>query len=346
MLWDVSDPFSSKIQAAVLSGTNLRFSTATASLKKFIVFNPDKLTAPALENAVQNQNLHGLATTSLLIITHPLFKAQADRLAAHRQNYSGITVSVVTTDQVYNEFASGKPDFTAVRDFIRNQYKKPNSQLRNVLLFGRGSYDYQDRVLGNTNFVPIYESVNSLSPLETYSSDDYFVMLEDNEGVWEENPAVNSTLDIGIGRLPVKKIEEAKTIVDKLMQYDLDPKAQGAWRKNILFVADDGNGVLHQSQADALATTMDQVYGAFEARRMFLGSYIQTTNPSGQYSAEATKALDIAIRSGQGIVNYTGHGSEKIWMQEQVLTESSVSKFNQRTSLSTFCHCHVRVWSQ
>ncbi|MBI3218289.1 MAG: type IX secretion system sortase PorU [Bacteroidetes bacterium] len=324
IVWDVSEPFAAKSQATILSGTSLRFSTGTTALKKFTVFNSDKVTAPVLEGSVPNQDLHGLTPNSLLIITHPLFKTEAERLAAHRQSKSGISVSVVTTEQVYNEFAAGKPDFTALRDFIRNQYKKANSNLQNVLLFGRGSYDYQDRVLGNTNYVPIYESVNSLSPLETYSSDDYFALLEDHEGAWEENPAVSSTLDVGIGRLPVKKVEEAKIIVDKLIQYDTDPKTNGAWKKNILFVADDGNGVLHQSQSDALATTVDQVYGSFEAHRMFLGSYPQITNPSGQYSPEATKALDKAIQNGQGIVNYTGHGSEKIWMQEQVLTESTV----------------------
>ncbi len=336
VVWDISDPFASGIQTSVLTGTKLRFSTATSNLKKFVVFNPDKITAPVFETSVANQNLRGLPTTSLLIISHPLFKSEADRLAAHRQSHSGITVSVVTTDQVYNEFSSGKPDFTALRDFIRHQYKKSNSNLKNVLLFGRGSYDYQDRVLSNTNYVPIYESVNSLSPLETYSSDDYFALLEDNEGAWEESPAVNSTLDIGIGRLPVKKPEEAKTIVDKLIQYDTDAKAKGAWKKNILFVADDGNGVLHQSQADALATTIDQLYGDFEARRLFLGSYPQIMSPIGQFSPEANKALDQSIKNGQVIVNYTGHGSEKIWMQEQVLTETSVLNLTNGPRYSLF----------
>jgi len=324
IVWEVTDPFASKVQSALLSGGKLRFSTATSALKKFIVFNPDQATAPNFEGVVANQNLRGLATTSLVIITHPLFKSEADRLAAHRQSHTGITVAVVTTEQVYNEFSSGKPDFTALRDFIRNQYKKTNSQLRNVLLFGRGSYDYQDRVLSNTNFVPVYESVNSLSPLDTYSSDDYFALLEDNEGAWEEAPAVSSTLDIGIGRLPIKKIEEAKAIVDKLIQFDTDPKANGSWKKNILFVADDGNGFLHQFQADGLASSIDQLYGSFETRRLFLGSFAQITNPTGQYSPDATHELDLATRSGQAIINYTGHGSEKIWTQEQILTESTV----------------------
>ncbi len=324
LIWDVTDPLNAGKQETTLAGNKINFSTPTSSLKKFIAFNPDQLALPIFEGAVANQNLRGLTPTSLIIITHPSFKKEADRLAAHRQSYSSISASVVTTEQIFNEYASGKPDFTAIRDFIRDQFKKPGSTLKNVLLFGRGSYDYRDRVFGNTNYVPIYESTNSLSPLETYSSDDFFALLEDHEGEWKESPAENATLDIGIGRLPIKKIEEAKAIVDKLIQYDIDAKGVGAWRKNILFVADDGNSNLHESQANQLANTIDQTNLDFEARRLFIGSYKQVTNPTGQISPDATRALNNAIRQGQSIINYTGHGSEKVWMQEQILNETTV----------------------
>jgi hypothetical protein len=141
-------------------------------LKRFTAFNPDKAVSPNFESQIANQNLHALSPPQLIIITHPDFKKEADRLAAHRQSISGITATVVTTEEVYNEYSGGKQDFTSIRDFVRDLYKRPGSTLKNVLLFGRGSYDYKNRVFNNTNFVPIYESINSLSPLETYSSDD------------------------------------------------------------------------------------------------------------------------------------------------------------------------------
>ena len=34
-------------------------------------------------------------------------------------------------------------------------------------------------------------------------------------------------LDIGVGRLPVKSVEEASTVVDKLIRYSSDPVANG-----------------------------------------------------------------------------------------------------------------------
>ncbi len=323
-LWDITDPFNASTQSFQLNTDKLTFSTSTSSLKKFTAFNPDKVASPDFESKIINQNLHALSPTQLIIITHSDFKKEADRLAAHRQSKSGISASVVTTDEAYNEYAGGKQDLTAIRDFVRDVYKRPGSSLKNVLLFGRGSYDYKNRVFNNTNFVPIYESMNSLSPLETYSSDDYFGILKDTDGAWTESPAQNSMMDIGVGRIPVKKIEEAKAVVNKLIEYDVEPKAAGAWRKDFLFVADDGDFNIHQSQSDQMANSIDVTNPEFDVKKLFLDSFNQIERNTGPASPDAAHALDLDVRAGQAIVNYTGHGSEKVWMQEQALTENIV----------------------
>jgi Peptidase family C25 len=335
-LWEVTDPFSPTMQAATLNGDKLNFSTSTASLKKFAIFNTDKVNEPIFENKVANQNLHGTTAPQLIIISHPLFLKEAQRLAQHRQTKTGVTTKVVSTDEVFNEYSSGKQDFTSIRDFVRDLYKKSGSTLKNVLLFGRGSYDYKDRVFNNTNFVPIYESVNSLSPLETYSSDDFYGLLDDNEGDWNESPAANSTMDVGVGRIPIKTIDEAKAVVDKLIAYDTDPRAAGAWRKNFLFVADDGDYNLHQGYADQLANSVEVTNPEFDSKKLFLDSFDQIQRNTGPYSPDAAKALDLDIRKGYAIVNYTGHGSEKLWMQEQVLTETIVLNWKNSPYLPLF----------
>jgi hypothetical protein len=324
LVWNVTESFNSRLQPSTLNGNLASFSTTSSALKKFIVFNPDKTNAPTFESKVPNQNLHSIKSKDLLIISHPDFKSEAERLASHRQNKSGLSVAVVFTDEVYNEYSGGKQDLSAIRDFIKDVYQKSANSLANVLLVGRGSYDYKSRVFSNTNFVPIYESVNSLSPLETYSSDDYFGLLKTEDGEWIENPVQNSLMDIGVGRLPVKKIEEAKAVIDKLIDYDLNPKARGNWRKEILFVADDGDFNIHQSQADQLANIIDSSNPEFNTKKLFLDSFDQIQRNTGPYSPDATRALDLDIRKGKSIVNYTGHGSEKVWMQEQILTEPIV----------------------
>lgn len=326
-VWDVSDPDNVKEQGFSLSGDKLSFSANSEALRNFAVFNPDKLKAPAFEGKVPNQNLHGITAPDLIIIAHANFLSEAQRLAGHRQNHSGITTQVVTTEQVFNEFGGGKQDVTAIRDFVRTLYDQSGSQLKNILLFGRGSYDYKNRVLGNTNYVPIYESRNSLSPLETYGSDDYYTFLEANEGEWYESPAQNHTMDVGVGRLPVKTLEEAREVVDKLIEYDSNPSAFGPWQNEIMFVADDGDFNIHNSQADQLANSIELLNSNLIAHKFFLDSFDQINKPNGQSSPAASKALDLGVRKGALIVNYTGHGSERVWMDERILDETLVQSW-------------------
>jgi len=327
MVWDVTQPFKIKNQSVLLDGTTFIFSTSTDSLKRFVVFDPIKVSSPQFESVVVNQNLHGISSTDLLIITHPSLSSQATRLANHRQSHDQLLSTVVTTESIFNEYSGGKSDPSAIRDFIRDVYKKSNAQLKFVLLFGRGSYDYKDRVYSNTNLVPIYESFNSLDPLSTYSSDDYFGFLEDSEGAWPENPAVNYSLDIGIGRIPAKSPSDAQAVVDKLIDYDTNPNRFGPWRKDFLFVADDGDFNIHQSQADQLANTIAQNHPEFNAKKLLLDYYKQIMKPVGQFSPDATKTLDLAVREGLALVNYTGHGSEHVWTQEQILTPDLVESW-------------------
>lgn len=326
LVWDVTNSLSAKLQPATFSNTQLTFSTNTDSLKKFVVFNPTQVSLPTVESAVANQNLHGITSADLLIITNTAWLAQAKRLAFHRQSQNQMSPVVVTTDAIFNEYAGGKPDFTAVRDFIRDVFKKSGGQLKYVTLFGRGSYDYKNRVLSNTNFVPIYESYNSLDPLASYSSDDYFGFLEDSEGAWPENPAVNYSLDVGIGRLPVKTLAEAQLVVNKLIDYETNSKRLTSWSNQFLFVGDSGDANLHQSSADQLATTIDQNYVDFSSKRFFADSYPAVSEPVGQRNPGAMKSLDLAIRKGYALVNYTGHGSEQLWSNEQFLTPDLVQR--------------------
>jgi len=185
-------------------------------------------------------------------------------------------------------------------------------------------------VNNNTNFVPTYESRNSLSPLETYSSDDYYAFLEFNEGEWQESPVEAHTLDIGVGRLPVKTLEEATTVVDKLIAYDTNTKSFGGWRKDILFVADDGDFNLHQSDADKLASDIEANQYQFDTKKIYLDAFKQISKPSGQVSPDAREALLKSLKKGMLIVNFTGHGSERVWLQEQILDEELIEEWNNK----------------
>jgi len=324
MVWEITNPAQPSIQSSAFSNGAVTFSAPSDVLKKYIVLSNRNYPAPVTEGDVSNQNLRETGSTDFLIITAPEFQSEANRLAAHRSNKSGLNVTVVTTTQVYHEFSGGKQDVTALRDFVKHLYDK-GTGIKNVLLFGRGSYDYKQRLSFNKNFVPIYQSRNSLNPLETYASDDYIGFLENTEGNWGESPPELHTLDVGVGRIPVKSIEEAAIWVDKVIAYE--NQNWGAWRKRILFAADDGDFSIHQNQANVLATTLETDHPEIDVRKMYLDFYDQTGSPPTQTSPEARKALTSHINDGVGILNFTGHGSELQWMQERVLDQISIDEW-------------------
>lgn len=327
-IWDITDHYNVQSQAFTLNGPSAIFSTATTDLKKWVAFR--SAPEPVFAGKVPNQDLSGVSTPNLLIITHADLRQEAERLAAHRAAHNNWLVHVATTEEIFNQFSGGRQDVTALRDYARVLYDKNQDALQGILLFGKGSYDYKDRIANNTNFVPTYQSRNSLHPLQTYSSDDYFAFLETNEGSWGESPAQHHTLDVGVGRLPVTSAEQARNVVDKIIHYDTSKKTYGAWRKKIVFVADDGNSEdgftnLHQYQADQLATSIEENNPAFDASRLFMGTYKKVVQPNGETVPDMVDDIKRAFDQGALIINFTGHGSELVWTDERVLTEKTIA---------------------
>jgi hypothetical protein len=317
-VWDVTDPTNIKEQQHSVIDNNIIFSTFSNTYTEFIVFNSDNLPEPDLYEDVQNQDLKSSVAVDFLIITHESLHSEAQRLADFRNSHDQLSVQVTTVNQIYNEFSAGRQDVSAIRNFIK--YKYDQGTLKYVLFFGKGSYDYKDRIEENTNLVPIYESRNSIHPLLTFASDDFYGFLENHEGEWEESTAGDHSLDIGVGRIPAKDLAQAKKAVDKIILYQTSPSTLGDWRSKVLFVADDGDRNIHQRDADQLATLVDTSFQQFQIRKLYLDAFKQERLPSGETSKDAEKALIDAVNEGRLIINFTGHGAEFGWMQERILT--------------------------
>ncbi|TPE44097.1 type IX secretion system sortase PorU [Pontibacter mangrovi] len=335
-VWDVTNP----LQPVVQQHDNGRFSVATDVLREFVAFQGGNISSkPVAVGPVQNQNLHSLnqnGSLDLVIITHPAFLQEAQRLASHRAQHSQMEVQVVTTPQVFNEFASGAQDVTAIRDFMRMLYgrsSKQEGEAMYLLLFGDASYDYKDRIRNNTNFVPVYESRESLHPIASYSSEDYYGFLDEDEGEWAENSQGDHLLDIGIGRLPATSAAEAATLVNKIINYD-SPSHFGSWRSRITLVADDGDYNEHQNDAEFLADYLEAQFPKYNPTKVYLDLYQQEAVANGQRAPEASADLDKAIEQGSLITNYTGHGNEVSWAAEQVLTLPQISNWQNKDNLT------------
>ncbi len=318
-IWDISNPAEIKAQAYSLINNQATFGAFSDQITKYQLFIVNNLPEPREFEIIQNQNLRGSEAAEFIIISHPQFMLEAQRLANFRQMHDNMSVQVVTTKHIYNEFSSGRQDISAIRDYLKLKYDD-GAVLKYVLLFGKGSYDYKERIENNSNFVPTYESRNSIHPLLTFSSDDFFGFLDNDEGYWEETRNGDHSLNIGIGRIPARTIAQAKKAVDKIILYQTDDRTLGDWRSKLLFVADDGDRNIHQRDANQLATLVDTTHQQFQVRKLFLDSFEQERLPNGEFSEDAEQALIEAVNEGRLIINFTGHGAEFGWMQERILT--------------------------
>jgi len=326
-VWNITDPLNAQEQITRRTGSDIRFSAFSDQLQKYWVFDPNNTPSPENFEAIDNQNLLGSNSPELIIITADEFKSQAEVMADFRRRNDHMNVLVATIEQVYNEFGSGRADISAIRNFVRTKYQQSN-ELQYLLLFGKGSFDYKDRINQNSNFVPTYESRNSIHPLFTYSSDDYFGFLEEHEGQWLENRNGDHTLEIGIGRIPVTDQQQADHFIEKWISYQSSAESLGDWRTKVTFVADDGDRNIHQRDADILARTVDSDQPEFEINKLYLDAFEQESLPSGETSPEAEAELLDAVHEGRLLINFTGHGAESGWMQERILTFENMEQWN------------------
>lgn len=314
-IWDVTNPLLPKRQQGSLNGSTFTFGAATDTLAEFIAFaNNNFLTAEAI-GKIENQNYHAIDDVDMAIVYHKDFLAQAERLAEHRRTFSGLNVAMVDVEKLYNEFASGRKDATAMRDFARMLYDRKPDRFKAMLLFGDASFDSRDIYNFGGDYVPTLETPQSVSPIFSFPTDDYFTLLSDGEG---QNLGTGS-LDIAVGRIPVKDEGEAKGVVDKIIRYDIEPSNLRDWRNRVTFVGDDEDGNLHTGDADHIAERISTKNPNLNLDKVYLDAYPQLSTFGGVRVPLATDAINNNVFKGVLAMVYLGHGGTKGWTQERVL---------------------------
>lgn len=332
-IWDVTDPFNSKIISCNRSGDRISFRCTTDSLRTFAVFRPDKAIKPVIQtNPVPAQNLHSSAPADMLIITHSLFRKYAEKLAAFHFTNDGLISLVVTPEEIYNEFSGGIPDIAALRNFIRMKYllqKTTGHPLKYVLLFGDGSYENKTPPPDNTSFIITYQSQNSNIVVSSFTSDDFFSLLDDGEG--EDS----GTEDVGVGRIPVSDTSQASVIVSKIEEY-LDAENTGDWKNKVCIVADDEDNNEHMIDAEGFSSLLEKSVPWINVDKIYFDAYKQLTTSTGQFYPDVTQAINDRINSGVLIFNYIGHGNENSLGHERVVTMETVNQWKNKPKLPLF----------
>ncbi len=336
-VWDVTDHQNVTNQQFSLTGGMAEYVLPADVLHEFIAFNGGSFGTPIPIGGVANQNLHANGPVDMIIVAHPNFMGQANRLADMHRNMDNLSVLVVTPQEIYNEFSSGAADILAIRGFARMFYKRATNDSEKpkyMLLFGDGSYDNKGNIPGNSSFVPTYQTYESTNVISSQTSDDYYGVLDDNEG----NFLATEAVDIGLGRIPCKSVEEAKNVVDKIADYESIDNTVSLrdWRNMVTFIADDQDSNTHQTQANGHAIYIDTKAKSFNLEKILLDAYVQESTAGGQRYPDAKNAINQRVNRGGLIVNYTGHGGEAGWAGEKILELGDIDSWTNRYALPAF----------
>lgn len=318
-LFDITDPLNPVRCNYLIEDGMIKYHVVPDVRTYYILFDESDHKDVEFIRQIENQNLHSISSAEMLIITHPLFKEEAERLKKLHEDYDGLLSVVVEVDEIYNEFSTGAPDVTAIRNFIRMVYSRDNS-LKYVLLFGRGTSDYKNVMGADNNFVPPYESIVTYSEINSYVSDDYFALMDPAEG--EE---CKGTVDLGVGRIPVSSKQEASDVVNKIHKYiesqyrthDIE------WRDKFLFVADDDIPE-YPKNCDRFEKIIDTSMLTASVDKIYTDSYVRTKVADGYLYPEATQDLINKIEEGRLFITYTGHGGVKGLTNEGLFREEHI----------------------
>jgi hypothetical protein len=324
-------------------GSEFVFNNDVSTPREYVAFAPSQILVPAIFTAAPNNNLHALAldtAANYLIITHPSLLTAANKLAQfHTTQKAGIKPLVVTTTQLYQGFGSGSPDITAIRDgiafFVRAYGSLSGAGVGGgavaqkqfyVLLLGASSYDYKNRINNNVNLVPGYQSSASLDPLSSYTSDDYFALLDSSANINIEPLLTNinaTNTEVNIGRIPAKNIAEANTVIDKIINYH-SAQSQGPWRMQQRFIADDKDFNLHVQDAEAVSGAAQKANALFNQQKIYLDAYPLVSGSGGGRYPAVNEALVNAFNSGSLVINYSGHGNYLRLADEAIFSSTEI----------------------
>lgn len=317
-VWDISIITQPKIAEVETIGDDylIAVDLPVDTLSRFVVFANEDIQSVTELELVSNHDFASLRNQNQgvdhLVIGPEEFRNSAQPLIDHRGSSRFIAI-----EDIYNEFAGGNMDPTAIRTFLQwTQEEWTTIQPYCVMLLGDTDYDYRNITSQSTNDIPTIIT----GAYNNYAKDDRLA-------------AINGRIpDLAIGRFPAKSTSEVEDFVEKIIEYESNPIA-GYWRQRVTLVADDaarpedggagGSVSLGKSHTNNSENTAGWISPRVEVNKLYLLEYPEVSDASsyGVIKPDATEALMETLAEGTAIINYIGHGSAHQWAQEKLLVQ-------------------------
>ncbi len=356
MVWDVTKPWDVKEVKGVYNSVSKTFSIGVKErgLKEFIAFDPSVKGTPVTTCIrTANQDIHSLPTPDMVIISPDQFTAASERIADIHRIQDGMTVYVLSPDKIFNEFSSGNPDVSAFRKLLkmwydRSQNDSTGNKFGYCLLMGRPTYDQKaknpETLKAGYPHTLIWQSPTGLTETSSYGTDDFIAMLEDESA---ERPIQMRKLLVAVGRYTVTSALEAEIVASKLESYTSAP-IYGAWRNNVMAIADDGDMAQHLLQTEkAIENMMSGSVGSHYAYdKVYLDAFERKQTGSGLTFPDAKEHMLMKWqKEGVSLISYIGHANPKEWGHEKLLTWNDINSMsNQYLPVLYAATCSFGKW--
>ena len=358
-IWDITDIYNPGFINNAQSSFDIKFNKEDH--KRFIAIDKDDYFSPEkIDNTLQdNQNLHKdlfyhtgqFQDLDYIIVTPSFLYNKAEQFAElHRQR--GMNVYVAQLQKIYNEFGNGQQDIAAIRNMIKYVYNNasaPDKKLKFVMLFGDATNDFKNVIPENlltngqnSNIVPIFESLKSFDLVGTVGSDDFYAMMDDNEGLLSTS---SEKPDIAVGRMLVRNQAEAEVMYHKYQHY-LSEETKRNWRTFVTLWSDDADAghpgdTSFVTNTEGIAQKLKQTHPEFNISKIYQDAYLQVNTPGGPRYPDAKRDLFNRFETGTLILAYIGHGNQSTLAHEIMLNMNDVNQLHNfdRLPLMTTMTC-------
>jgi hypothetical protein len=315
-VFDITNPLAiSQLTGSVASagstfGITLTIPGSRGASHTLLAFSDDQISAPAgLAFHAPNSLERPQAGADLVVISNPEFVASVAPLVKLHETH-GDSVSLVTTDQLFDAFNYGERSPYALQNYLQLAATTWRNHPQGVLLIGGASFDPRNYLgFGDTDFVPT--RLIETAAFKTASDD------------WFSDFKQTGFATIPTGRLPVDTPDEAALVVSKIVGYERGTSA-GSWNEQALVVADQNVGANFTTAANVAAADLPP------------SLTVTKILADGQDPAVVTPQILGALNNGSLLVTYLGHGSEEQWSFEDLFDDSTAATLSNGDRLPVY----------
>jgi hypothetical protein len=260
---------------------------------RYLAVSPRALLSPEIRRPSPGDLRSTRNQADYIVIAPREFLPAATPLVQLRQS-QGLRSRAVALEEIFDAFGYGERSPLAIRDFLAYAYQHWSSPPpRYVLLLGDATYDPKDYAgTGVEDRVPAF--IFKSSYLWTASDPAYAAVNGDDD-----------LPDLAIGRLPASSLEQARSLVAKVLAYesggfDLSGPA-------VLVADNPDEGGDFEKDADEI--TQGPLAG-HSTEKIYL---------SRLGTAAARSAILDAFDHGASLMSYVGHGGTAVWASENIL---------------------------